>query len=223
MPVAFLLFLSIFVRTTVFAGDRQPAADKEAIEILSATEIGKYISADILGMALRGYHLTDTLRRKNILTIIDYSKPSGEKRFFVLDVPGKKLLYHCLVAHGKNSGEIFAVNFSNKQESLKSSLGFFLAAETYYGKHGYALRIDGLEKGFNDNARSREIVIHGAWYVSDEVVAKYGQVGKSWGCPALPVKLTTEIINRIANGSCIFIYAKDEKYLRNSLFLNKKE
>jgi hypothetical protein len=161
--------------------------------------------------------------KKNILSIIDYSRPSTEIRFFVIDIELKKLIYRCLVAHGKNSGENYAKAFSNDPESLKSSLGFFLTAETYYGNHGYAMRLDGLEKNINDNARIREIVIHGADYVSNEFIKKYGILGRSWGCPALPIDISKEIIDKISGGSCLFIYGDDDSYKRNSVFLKREE
>jgi hypothetical protein len=124
-----------------------------------------------------------------------------------------------LVAHGKNSGENFAESFSNVPESLMSSPGFFITAETYTGKHGYSLRVDGLEKGINDNARVREIVIHGADYVSDDYIKKYGRLGRSWGCPALPAALSNKIIDKIKEGTCLFVYSTDKNYNKNTEFL----
>jgi hypothetical protein len=154
---------------------------------------------------------------ENLVTIIDFSKPSTEKRFFVIDVKNKKLLYHTLVAHGKNTGANEAINFSNTKHSLKTSLGIYSTAEPYCGKHGYSLRLDGLEKGLNDNARERAIVIHGAKYVSTDFIERHGRLGRSWGCPALPIELTSEIIDLIKGGSCVYIYADDENYLENSI------
>jgi hypothetical protein len=158
--------------------------------------------------------------RKNIITIIDFSKPSTENRFFVIDIESKHLLYNCLVAHGKNTGENFAEAFSNTPESLMSSPGFFITAETYTGNHGYSLRLDGLEKGINDNARAREIVIHGADYVSNDYIKKYGRIGRSWGCPALPLALYKDIIDKIREGTCVFVFSTDSAYNRNTVFLN---
>jgi hypothetical protein len=135
----------------------------------------------------------------------------------------KELLYVCLVAHGKNSGEKIPDHFSNKPESLESSLGFYMTAETYSGKHGYSLRLDGLEKNINDNARMREIVIHGADYVSQQFIDSHGRLGRSWGCPAIPVEISREVIDSISNGSCIFIYGKDESYFLKSAFVNTKK
>jgi hypothetical protein len=135
---------------------------------------------------------------------------------FVIDLEKEKLLYHILVAHGKNSGVHYAEDFSNKNRSLMSSPGFYSTAETYFGKHGYSLRLDGLEEGINDHARERLIVIHGAYYVSEDFIRKYDRIGRSWGCPALPLYLTKEVINLIKEGSCLYIYTDDESYLKHS-------
>ncbi len=174
---------------------------------------------DIFNTAITGLHKIDSLKKKELITIIDFSKPSSEKRLYVVDLKTKKLLFFTLVAHGRNSGDLCADLFSNEEGSLKSSLGFFITAETYTGGNGYSLRLDGLEKNINDNARNREIVIHGADYVSEEFIKKYGRLGRSWGCPALPPALSHEIIDTIAGGSCLFIYASDSFYIANSTFL----
>jgi hypothetical protein len=166
---------------------------------------------------MTGYRQLDVIRKKNILTIIDYSKPSSEKRFYVIDLENKKLINNCLVAHGKNSGEEMATVFSNQPESLKSSLGFFLTAETYVGDNGYSLRLDGLEKGINDSARLRDIVIHGAGYVSQKFIDENGRLGRSWGCPALPLDVSKEIIDCISEGSCLFVNAADSLYKETSV------
>jgi hypothetical protein len=183
-------------------------------------KLEKILSYEVFNAAVRGYSQTDKIRKQNIMTIIDFSKPSTDKRCFVIDMDSRKLLYYCFVAHGKNSGDNFAGSFSNQPESLKSSLGFYLTAETYSGKHGYSLRLDGLEKNINDNARSREIVIHGADYVSQEFINKYGRLGRSWGCPALPPDISKEVIDKISDGSCLFIYSPDKSYFANSSLLN---
>lgn len=190
----------------------------EAHQLWLACKLDKEVSYDLFRKAFLGYKQIDSIKNKSILTIIDYSKPSTEKRFYVIDIENKKLLYKCLVAHGKNTGENDAEYFSNDAESLKSSLGFFLTAETYNGNNGYSMKLDGLEKGINDNARIREIVIHGADYVSDSYAKKYGRLGRSWGCPALPPELAKEIIDKLANGSCIFINGKDDFYETHTLF-----
>lgn len=157
---------------------------------------------------------------KEILTIADFSKSANNKRFYVVDVNNKKLLYHTLVAHGRNSGNVFAKSFSNEPESYKSSLGFYATDEIYYGKHGKSLRLAGMEAGFNDNAMARAVVIHGADYVSKDFIARIGRLGRSFGCPSLPTAIAGEVIDLIKDGSCLFIYSKDKNYQSNSDYLN---
>ncbi|UCH14607.1 MAG: murein L,D-transpeptidase catalytic domain family protein [Bacteroidales bacterium] len=181
------------------------------------------LNFEALNYALKGYYM---LRTKNIinndliLTIIDYSKPSDSRRLFVIDISEWKILYKSLVAHGKNSGIRYANSFSNKKSSYKSSIGFFLTDETYYGKHGFSLRLDGLEKGINDNARERAIVIHSAGYVNEEFIKEYGRLGRSHGCPALPLNNYKNIVNTIKDKTCLFIYYPDKKYIKDSEFVN---
>lgn len=186
-------------------------------------QLEKIISKDLFNIALSGYNKIDKVQKQKIITIIDFTKPSTEKRFFVINLEQKKLIFTSWVAHGKNSGENYAKSFSNQPKSLESSLGFFATAETYYGKHGYSLRLDGLEKEINDNARKRSIVIHGATYVSQAFIKQHGRLGRSWGCPALPIDLSKEIIDSIANGSCLFIFANNKEYLNTSEFIVKEE
>ncbi len=144
--------------------------------------------------------------QKDILTLVDYSLSSNENRLWVIDLKNNIILFQSLVSHGRNSGNEFAANFSNKPESYKSSLGFYLTGETYYGKHGYSLRLDGLEKGINSNARARAIVVHGADYVSEKFVEQNGRLGRSLGCLALKQGLTKEVIDTIKDKSCLFVY-----------------
>lgn len=177
------------------------------------------ISQELFAQALQGYEILlkkGTIAPNTPLTIIDFSKPSTDKRLYVISLKRKKLLFNTYVAHGKNSGNNYAQSFSNREGSLQSSLGFYKTLTTYYGKHGYSLKLQGLEKGINHNALSRAIVIHGADYVSSSFIKKYGRLGRSWGCPALPQSSKTEIINCIKGGSCLFIYAKDRSYRERS-------
>ncbi|HEV2481184.1 MAG TPA: murein L,D-transpeptidase catalytic domain family protein [Puia sp.] len=160
------------------------------------------------------------LKKTNVLTICDFSQSSSNQRMYVIDVRNHRVLYRTYVAHGINSGEEYATSFSNKMESCKSSLGFYITSGTYTGVNGYSLRIDGVDKGFNDNARKRAIVIHGANYVSMRVVHKYGMMGTTFGCPAIPTEMTTQIIPVVKNGSCFFIYYPSKKYLAQSTVLN---
>ena len=169
--------------------------------------------------AMDGYNSFE-MANKKLLSIIDYSKPSTEKRFFVIDIENHKLLYNTLVAHGKKSGYLNATKFSNKYGSHKSSLGFFRTGNSYYGKRGYSLKLEGLEKGINDNARLRGIVIHGANYVDERFANGNGVIGRSWGCPAVSKKLSKEIIKLLKGGSLLYIYADDELYKENSVIAN---
>jgi len=145
--------------------------------------------------------------KKPLLTIIDYSKPSTEKRFYVVDLEKKKLIFNTYVSHGVNSGKKQATTFSNVINSRKTSLGTFLTDTTYYGSNGYSLRLDGLTAGMNDKARERYIVIHGADYANESFIKKNGYLGRSWGCPALPKNLSREIIDTIKGGSIIYASA----------------
>lgn len=162
----------------------------------------------IFEKALKGYNLLlDQITvSKPLLTIIDFTKSANEKRMWVIDLEKKKLLYHCLTAHGRNSGDVFANSFSNVPNSNKSSLGFYVTGSTYIGKHGTSLILKGIEPEINDQAEARRIVMHGADYVSEEFISKHGRLGRSLGCPAVPVGLHKEIIKTIANGSCLYIY-----------------
>jgi hypothetical protein len=156
--------------------------------------------------------------KKDILTIIDYSKPACDERFYVIDLVNHKLLYKTLVAHGKNSGELYCTRFSNRPNSLQSSPGFFLTGESYAGRHGYSMRLDGMEPGINDKARARAIVIHGAEYVAQHYVNDFGYIGRSFGCPALPVGVNKKIIDLIKGGSCLYIHSNDKNYVNLTSF-----
>lgn len=156
------------------------------------------------------------LIKNTILTIADMSQPSCQKRLYVIDMTVNKLLINTLVAHGRNSGEATAARFSNTPESLQSSLGFYVTGDTYEGNNGYSLRLRGMERGFNDQAESRAIVMHGAPYVNEDIAKKTGRIGRSWGCPAVSVKEHQQIINLVKNGSCLFVFAPLKQYLAQS-------
>ena len=154
------------------------------------------------------------------LTLIDYSRPSTVPRLWVVDLKTGALLFEELVAHGSGSGDDLATQFSNTLESRQSSLGLFTTEDTYIGKHGYSLRLNGLEAGVNDRARARAIVMHGADYVSTQTIAALGRLGRSWGCPALRPAVVRDVINRIRGGSVVFAYYPDPTWLSRSTFLN---
>ena len=158
--------------------------------------------------ALKGFYALQAKGtiQKNILTLIDFSLSSNTKRLWIIDLSTHTVLYNSLVAHGRNTGNEFANSFSNAAESYKSSLGFYATGEVYQGKHGMSLRLDGLERGVNDNARSRAVVMHGADYVADTFIQNNTRLGRSLGCPAIPMKMTKEIINTIKDKSCLYIY-----------------
>jgi hypothetical protein len=181
------------------------------------------ISKELFSYAVKGYQYLagkNILHNTDIITIADLSKPSNEKRLFVINIKTGEVLFNTLVAHGKNSGQEYATNFSNSASSFESSLGFYTTTETYIGKHGYSLRLNGCEKGFNDNANKRAIVIHGAEYVSESFIRQNGFLGRSHGCPAVPAELSKKIIDVIKNGSCLFVYSPSKKYLTHSAILN---
>ena len=165
-----------------------------------------------------GYHkLADkNLIDKQILTIIDFSLSSKKERMWVMDMAKNKILYHTVVSHGKNTGSEFATKFSNIKNSKQSSLGFFITGETYFGKNGLSLFIDGMEKQFNSNARERYVVIHGASYANHSAIKNLGRLGRSYGCPALPTAISQEIIDLIKNKSVLYIYSDDKNYAKNS-------
>ena len=170
-------------------------------------------------LALKGWQklmATNQLNKPSLLTIADFSQPSTQKRLYIIDMVRRKLLYHTYVAHGRNSGKEQATNFSNSPSSNKSSPGFYRTEKTYYGNNGFSLKLEGLEKGINDNAESRAIVMHGAGYVNESMIKSKGYLGRSQGCPAIPLKLTRPIINTIKNGSCLFIYTPTTQYAQQS-------
>lgn len=153
------------------------------------------------------------------LTVIDYSKPSTEKRLWVFDMRSREVLYEELVAHGQGTGDTFATTFSNDPGTHRSSLGLFVTEETYVGKNGYSLRLNGLDQGFNDRARERAIVMHGAPYVSEAFAQARGRLGRSWGCPALRESVARQVIDRVKGGSLVFAYYPDQQWLKSSKYL----
>lgn len=181
------------------------------------------INSEALKLGLEGYEkLKQQGKLNNIqyLTIVDFSKPSAANRFYIIDMEQGQLLLQTLVAHGKKSGSVFANTFSNKDASLKSSLGFYVTGKTYVGKHGVSLELEGMEKGINDHAKDRAIVIHGANYVSESIAKEQGFIGRSLGCPAVPNDQVNTIIQAIQGASCLFVYAPVKSYLHTSTLAN---
>ncbi len=178
---------------------------------------------NVLEMAMKGF---SKLRDKglagadSILTIIDFSKSSREKRLFVIDLKNQYVAMQSVVAHGRNSGQEFARTFSNKLSSNKSSLGFYVTKETYRGSNGYSLKLEGTETGINDMAMARAIVMHGADYANEKIINSKGFLGRSLGCPALPQTINKKLIDKIKEGNVLFVYYPDANYLKRSELLN---
>jgi hypothetical protein len=184
------------------------------------------LQLDSLGLSVEAYHkavagflnmvIAGAVQNPGVLSIIDFSRPSNEKRLFVLNMYDGSLLFNTLVAHGRNSGKVLPTRFSNRMNSFMSSLGFYITGDPFIGHHGYSLRLEGIEKGWNDNASHRRIIMHPADYVSEEHIRQWGYLGRSEGCPAIPAGLDRAIIDSIRGGSCLFIYSPDNKYLQRS-------
>jgi len=177
-------------------------------------EVFKYAMTGYLGLLQQG-----KLSDKKLVSIIDFTKSSNTKRFYTIDLDKRILKYHTYVSHGKNSGEEMARSFSNTIHSNQSSLGFYITGETYVGSKGYSLKLDGMEKGYNDKLRERAVVMHNAEYVSEYWIKKYGRLGRSQGCPALPQAIAKEVIDAIKNHTAVFAYYDDPTYLSASRYL----
>ena len=190
--------------------------------LYAAVGLGGDLRFGIFELAMIGYYnmLADSLiARESIVTIIDYTRPSTEERLFVIDLDAGNLIYRSLVAHGLNTGGDYAEDFSNKPGSLQTSIGFYVTGDDYYGRHGEALKLNGVDTLYNDRAESRHIVIHGAWYCSEKFIDEYGRLGRSWGCPVLPLEISSEIIDAVKDGTCLFAYADDDEYMEESIYL----
>ena len=188
--------------------------------VYDSLNIKNKIDYSIFQKAYLGY-VQISNKNPGVLIIIDYTKPSNEERFYVLDLNNKKLVYSTRVAHSKNSGLEIPLEFSDDPNSYQSSLGFFVTLGEYNGAYGYSLRLKGLEENINANAEDRAIVIHGGDIVEDEYIKKFGFAGRSLGCPVLPNSLTREIIDFIKHGRVLFIYGNDEEYIDESTYLSK--
>jgi hypothetical protein len=233
IPFVFAKSKSVFTGT----GQANPVVvtDSAASSKISVTEtipasIYDSLKLATLGMtkqvfdyAMKGFmslKAAGKLRNTNIISIADLSRSSCKKRLFVIDLKNYKVLFNTYVAHGMNSGQEYARQFSNIPESNKSSLGFYETANTYSGKHGYSLHLVGMERGINDNVSKRDIVMHGASYVSESMIQSMGYIGRSQGCPAIPERLHKPIIDKIKDGTCLFIFGEDRSYFGQSAMIN---
>lgn len=221
-----LLFFFFFFISVCYSSTEKPKENPGDTNVPSCQQV--YTEMDLEGIvsyeafeqAYEGYRKIRG-RKKDILTLIDFSKPSTKERMYVLDMKQKKILFVSHVSHGKKSGENYATSFSNVSGSNKSSLGFYLTENTYTGRNGYSLVLNGLEKGINDKAKERAIVVHGADYSDPSTIGHSGgRLGRSLGCPALPPALSRSIINTIKDGSLMYIYANNKNYMARSSILN---
>ena len=215
MRVSVFLFVLIVFANPAFAGTSDAKSIYDQIDNQS-------MSFEAFDLAFRGWNeLKDSIDLiDNVISVVDFSQPSNNKRFYLIDLDTRQVIYQDYVAHGRNTGNLMAEKFSNTPHSNQSSLGFYKTAETYHGKHGLSLKLDGLEKGINDKARQRAIVIHAAKYAEESFIRKYGRLGRSFGCPALPARNYEEIIELIKGGTLLFIYFPQSGYLENSSVLN---
>lgn len=192
--------------------------------LYDAIKLARYdLSYQTFKYAMTGYfhlHNQGKLSDKKLISIIDFTRKSSLKRFYTIDLEALAVKFFTYVSHGKNTGEDKATSFSNVVHSNQSSLGFYITGETYVGSKGYSLRLDGMEKGYNDRIRERAVVIHNADYVSEDFIKKYGRLGRSQGCPALPVELGRKVIDVVKGKTMIFAYFNDDNYLQRSAYLN---
>jgi len=207
------------------ANYEEPAGLEDKIDIYSVLHLSQYgLSNEAFQLAIKGFNKlkeSGQILNSSILTIIDFSQSSNNKRMYVIDLYKQVLLFNTYVAHGKNTGDEYAEKFSNIPGTFQSSLGFYLTENMAIGsKVGLSLILKGLEKGFNDKAQEREIIIHGADYATEDFIHKNGRLGRSFGCPSLPPDLIKPVAETIKDGTCLFIYKHDDKYLHLSKVLN---
>jgi hypothetical protein len=207
------------------AVSEEPSAKEVKTDIYSFLNLSQLgLSYEAYQLAFKGFNKLKSdgkLLNSSILTIIDFSQSSNNKRMYVLDLYKKVLLYNTYVAHGKNTGDEFAEKFSNIPGTFQSSLGFYITENMAIGpKVGLSLILKGLEKGFNDKARDREIIIHGADYATEDFIQQHGRLGRSFGCPSLPPDLIKPVAETIKDGTCLFIYKHDDNYIHKSAVLN---
>jgi hypothetical protein len=186
---------------------------------------GSRLAAEVFNKAMHGYlNLKEAgkLGDKQMLTVADFTESSTQNRLWIFDLKNNKVVYNTYVAHGQGSGMDYATSFSNTDGTHASSLGFFVTGDTYTGQHGNSLRLNGVDRGFNDAALDRGIVVHAADYVSKGCIASQGRLGRSWGCPAVAPELAQPIINTIKGGTCLFIYYPQASYMKTAYWMNKK-
>lgn len=230
--IVFLFFAltAVMLTSTGFKGkdgEKKSSYTADSVQVTVARTIldklhVQGLTSDVLSLSIKGYEkMQDSLGTcYRYLMIADFSKPSNEKRFYMIDLKDTALVLHDYVAHGKNSGMLYANEFSNTPHSCQSSLGFYKVSEPYYGQHGLSLRLDGLDKGFNHRARERAIVMHTADYAHPEFIKQNGRMGRSFGCPVLPQESFKKISGSVSQNSLLFIYYPDANYLNKCVWLD---
>jgi hypothetical protein len=210
--------------TTAELNNKETKVTKEHVSVYDSLQLGELgLSKEAFDYAIKGHAYlvaNGKLQNQDILSIVDFSLPSSKKRLFIVDLKNNTLLFHTYVSHGRGSGKEMANEFSNVEESHKSSLGFYVTGDTYTGKHGLSMRLLGQDKGFNDNANGRAIVMHSAAYVSEAAIQRMGFIGRSHGCPAVSEELNKPIIDTIKSGTCLFLYSPNQEYAANSAIIN---
>ena len=217
--IILVMFSSIF-SSNLFADNTQQITPSP-FTIWRLSHQGDNLDYHVLKLGLEAYAKlhAEGYDQQQMLTIVDYSKPSTQPRLWVIDLKSDQVTFHTLVAHGQNSGWNVPTSFSDNPRSLESSIGVYLTGNTYIGKHGESLRLNGLDRGYNDTAAAREIVIHAADYVSEEFAQIHGRLGRSWGCMAVNPQVATPLINQIKDGTVLFAYYPDRSWLEHSAYL----
>ena len=229
-----ILAMLVCMSFTIINPSAEMVTDNKTVNTLSVTNekmaLYEDLNLDSLGLSREAFSFAlaglknllaeGKIQKDNLLSILDFTLPSGKKRLFVIDLVTEELVFNTYASHGKNSGQVIPTKFSNKNNSNQSSLGFYVTGDTYNGKHGESLRLLGEEKGINDKALERGIVMHSASYVDENIIASQGFIGRSLGCPALPKNVSKDIINKIKEGSCLFIYSPDKYYVSHSRMIH---
>jgi hypothetical protein len=205
--------------------ERKISVEDKDTSLYAQLRLAEYgLTEQVFQLALKGFDKLESegeLKNSSLITIIDFSQSSTRKRMYVIDMLNKTLLFNTYVAHGRNTGEEYALHFSNRPGSLQSSLGFYVTEQTAMGsKVGFSLIIRGVEKGINDKAQQRAIIMHGADYCTEDFIKRTGRLGRSFGCPSLPPDLIKPVSETIKGGSCLCIYNPDSDYMKSSALLN---
>lgn len=217
--IAYTLIITPLLLISMIKAKSNQVGFSDYSQILSDSP---HLKPQVLKLGLKAYQcaIKKNLDRQHLLTIIDYSMPSSKKRMWVIDVDHNRTLFHTYVSHGQGNGNLYATRFSNQFGSHATSIGLYRTGHTYIGHRGYSLRLHGLEKGFNNNAYKRLVVMHPAWYARHQMIDKYGRLGRSWGCPALSPQISKKVIHTIKDGTLVFAYYPNARWLHKSQYLN---